>query len=278
MNDPAPLVSVCIPVFNCEQYLGFAIESVLQQTLPDFELVVIDNHSTDATLPIARSYGDPRVRVVENEENLGAEANWNKALAAARGRFIKILCADDLLYPSCLERQAGVLSEPENASVALVNCRRDVIDGNGRVLMQRGLSNFHGRMAGLELIRKSIRAGTNLVGEPAAVMLRRDLLDGSRRFDGANPYVIDFDFWCRLLLDRDVYVIGDALAAFRVSSGSWSVEVGRKQGRDFCRFINKIAAQPAYRLTPLDKGLGMSRAVINGFLRQIFYRVALRRR
>ncbi len=278
MNNPAPLVSVCIPVFNCEQYLRFAIESVLQQTLHDFELVVIDNHSTDATLQVAWSYGDPRVRVIENDENLGAEANWNKALGVARGRLIKILCADDLLYPSCLEKQAGVLSDPRNAGVALVTCRRDVIDGNGRVLMQRGLSNYHGRMAGLELIRKSIRAGTNLVGEPAAVMLRRDLLDGSSRFDGANPYVIDLDFWCRLLLDGDLYAIGNTLAAFRVSSGSWSVEVGRNQSRDFCRFINKIAAQPAYRLTPVDKGLGKTRAVINGILRQIFYRVALRQR
>ena len=84
-----PLVSVCIPVYNGEKYIGETIESVLKQTFKDFELVVCNNCSTDHTLDVVSKYQDPRIRVVTNEQNVGMVGNWNVCLKEARAKNIK---------------------------------------------------------------------------------------------------------------------------------------------------------------------------------------------
>jgi Glycosyltransferases involved in cell wall biogenesis len=78
-----PLVSVCVPAYNNSRTIDAVIRSVLGQTLGDFELVVVDDRSSDGTAAIVRSHSDPRIRLVENERNLGHEGNWNKALKEA---------------------------------------------------------------------------------------------------------------------------------------------------------------------------------------------------
>ncbi|HQI19850.1 MAG TPA: glycosyltransferase family 2 protein, partial [Leptospiraceae bacterium] len=75
----SPEISVCIPVYNTEPFIAEAIESALNQTFKDFELIILDNRSTDNTLKIVRKFKDKRIRVVAHEKNLGAEANWNAA-------------------------------------------------------------------------------------------------------------------------------------------------------------------------------------------------------
>jgi glycosyltransferase involved in cell wall biosynthesis len=114
------LVSVLLTAYNRERYVASAIESVLAQGFTDFELVVVDDASTDATVPVARRYeDDPRVRVVVNEGNLGQFGNRNRAAALARGEFIKYHDSDDLMYPHCLGTMVGVLAAEPMASFAL---------------------------------------------------------------------------------------------------------------------------------------------------------------
>ena len=137
-EGPQPLVSVCIPVYNCERYIGEAIESVLNQTLQDFELIVCDNCSTDNTLKVVEGYRDPRIRVFRNERNLGQSANFNKSLSLSRGKYIKLLCSDDIFYPDCLKAQAEVLEDPRNASVVMVFCSRDIMRSDGKRIMTWG--------------------------------------------------------------------------------------------------------------------------------------------
>jgi glycosyltransferase involved in cell wall biosynthesis len=99
-----PLVSVLMTAYNREKYIAAAIESVLAQTFKDFELIIVDDCSKDRTLEIARRYStNPRVRVYVNEKNLGDYPNRNRAAELARGRYLKYLDADDLMYPHCLE-------------------------------------------------------------------------------------------------------------------------------------------------------------------------------
>jgi glycosyltransferase involved in cell wall biosynthesis len=110
-----PLVSVLLTTYNRESYLAPAIESILGQTYRDFELVIVDDCSTDRTLDIARAYerGDSRVRVVVNERNLGQFANRNRAAGLARGSLLKYHDSDDLMYPHCLSVMVPMLlSEP----------------------------------------------------------------------------------------------------------------------------------------------------------------------
>lgn len=104
MTNDSPLVSVFIPTYRGEATIGAAIESVLTQTLSDFELVVIDDGSPDSTQAIVAQYHDPRLRYVRNECNLGPQGNWNCCLAEARGKYFKLLPHDDLLYLECLAR------------------------------------------------------------------------------------------------------------------------------------------------------------------------------
>ena len=104
-----PLVSVCIPAYNSARYIRTTMESGLGQKYENIELVVVDDCSKDDTVEIVRSVRDPRVRLVRNEKNLGMTGNWNKCLAEARGEYIKLICADDVLYEDSIEKELGAL-------------------------------------------------------------------------------------------------------------------------------------------------------------------------
>ena len=113
-----PLVSVLMTSFNRERYIADAIESVLAQTFTDFELVVVDDASSDRSVEIARAYErrDPRVRVVVNARNLGDYPNRNHAATLARGRLLKYHDSDDIMYGHCLDVMVSMLlSEPDAA-------------------------------------------------------------------------------------------------------------------------------------------------------------------
>lgn len=270
-----PRISVCIPVYNCEKYIGLTVESVLAQTLQDFELLILDNCSTDGTLQIIRRYDDSRIRVIENKTNIGMEGNWNKALSEAGGEYIKILCADDLLYPTCLQRQLAVYEDAANSGVALVCCGRDIINEHNNKLLRRNFKGHQGRMPGKQAITQTIRAGTNLIGEPTAVLIRADVLTKAGGFDADIPYLIDLDFWCRILLAGDLYIIPDSLCAFRVSYVSLSVTIGHSQSLEFRKFIASLGGSSTCQLNSIDRGLGMVYAFINSMLRQLFYKLLL---
>lgn len=113
-----PQVSVLLTAFNREHYIAPSIESVLAQTFRDFELVIVDDCSTDGTLGVAREYErrDPRVRVVANERNLGDYGNRRKSATLARAELLKYHDSDDLMYPHCLAAMVPMLlSEPRAA-------------------------------------------------------------------------------------------------------------------------------------------------------------------
>ena len=277
-TEPAPKISVCIPVYNCEKYIAAAIDSVLSQTFHDYELIILDNCSTDGTLGVIRRYSDKRIRVIVNETNMGAAGNWNKALDEARGEYIKILCADDLLYPECLELQLALLEAPENRDAVMACCGRDVIVDSGSRVMTRRFSGARGKIAGGDAIRRNVRAGTNLIGEPTAVLFRAGAVPLAGSFRADMRYVIDLDFWCRLLLHGDLCVVHRTLCVFRVSSDSWSCQVGNSQNTDFSWLAGELRRDMRFGVTGTDEVLGKSRALLNKHLRRLFYLLVLRRK
>jgi len=264
------LVSVCIPTYQGAAFLRQAIDSVLGQSLQDFELLVIDDASTDGTDALLRQYSDPRLRYLRNPRNLGPEGNWNRCLDEAQGDYIKLLPQDDVLAPDCLARQAAILQSDQDSQLALVFSARSVIDSNDRVLLRRSLRSTDGRLDAQRLRRQCLRRGTNLVGEPGAVMFRRSLSRRVGPFNGEIGYVIDLDYWFRLLAHGDAYFMAAPLASFRVSSGSWSVAIGQRQGREFRRFLHKAGAQG------IDLAAGTVMAGVNNLLRMLFYRFSLK--
>lgn len=130
-----PLVTVGLPVRNGERFLDEALASILTQDLDDLELVVADNGSTDATPTIARDAArrDDRVRLLPSPRDRGAAWNYNRVVAAARGRFFKWASHDDLLRPGNLSACVAELQR-WGSEVVLAYPRTELVDGDGRVL------------------------------------------------------------------------------------------------------------------------------------------------
>jgi len=108
-SSPAALVSVLMPAFNAGQYLGESVQSILDQTYPHFELLILDDGSSDDTYAIAKSFGDARIRVLRHEHNQGLVITRNDLVKAAKGKYIAFLDADDIALPDRLKAQVALL-------------------------------------------------------------------------------------------------------------------------------------------------------------------------
>jgi len=130
---PRPRVSLGLPVYNGERYVGAALDSVLAQDFSDFELVISDNASTDATGQICQAYAtrDPRIRYSRNPRNIGLSPNFRRVFELSRAPYFKWVVHDDLLAPSYLRRCVELL-DTAGPEVALVYPRTLLIDGEGR--------------------------------------------------------------------------------------------------------------------------------------------------
>lgn len=275
---PEPLVSVCIAVFNCERYIGRAIRSALNQTLEDFEVLVVDNASTDNTVGVVESIGNPRIRLVRNQTNIGPCLNWNRSIEDARGTFIKMLGADDILYPTCLERQIAAFRGPRGDSTALACFPRDIIDSSGRVRLRAhgwrvGLPR---RVPGREAIRIMARRGRNMIGEPLTTFFRRrdavDLGCFSPDIEQRLPFCLDWDLWCRLLQRGDLYICRDVLGAFRVNEGSNSLNLVDQFARNDREFVADLRRNGYAEISAWDCWLGAMHARKDALLRRAFYK------
>lgn len=275
MDKNLPLVSVCIPAYRGAAHLGETIKSVLAQDLCDFELVIIDDNSPDETDQVVASYDDPRLRYFKNSKNLGPEGNWNRCIEEARGCYFKLLPQDDQLFPDTLRRQVEVLEADRDERIALVFGARDVVDATGRRLTRRGCPGCgEGPVDAKTLVRRCIRFGTNLIGEPGGVMMRRSLLHQVGSYDGSIGYLIDLDYWIRVLKYGDAYYLNRSVSTFRISSGSWSVAIGGKQSEAFRRFITMVSRSPEWRIGFFDQLSGRVMARLNNLLRLVVYRLA----
>jgi glycosyltransferase involved in cell wall biosynthesis len=279
LSSISPKVSVCIPSYRGAAFIAEAIYSVLSQSFENFELIVVDDGSTDGTCEVVEGITDPRLRLIRANDNIGAEGNWNRCLAEARGEYVKVLPQDDLLDSECLSRQVAVLDADVPRALAFVFCSRHIIDATGRkYFVRRYPASRSGKICSTKLVRDTIRSGANLVGEPGAVLFRRDFSTSVGRFDGSIPYVIDLDYWIRLLTHGDAYYLDAPFAYFRVSNASWSVAIGSGQIRQFIAFIDRVIKLDLYAITLIDRLLGEVRSRLNSVLRLIFYRIVLRAR
>lgn len=273
-----PNVTVAMPVYNGEPHLADAISSVLAQSYVDFELLICDDASSDRSSTIAASFQDGRIRLLRNGRNLGFGGNWNRCLSEARGRYVKILPQDDLLHPDCLMKQVAALDRDAAEAIALVYCARTIIGPSGRAHLTRGGGGRRPLSTAAEMARRTARSGTNPIGEPGAVLFRHAAAKAAGPFDGTRPFVIDIDYWLRLLAFGDALHMPEALSSFRLSDGSHSVRMARLQAGEFRAFLGELGAGGRYGLGPWELRRGAFAAVLNGFGRALFYRLALKER
>jgi glycosyltransferase involved in cell wall biosynthesis len=267
-----PRVSVVVPAYNSVAFIDATMRSILAQTFTDFEVVVSDHSSTDGTWEALQQFAaDPRVRLSRLASGGGAPANWNAVTHLATGEFLKLVCGDDLLYPECLGEQVTALAA--HPSAALAASPRDVIDAAGEVVLRnRGLAGLRGEVGGAEAIRRTVLAGTNIFGEPAAVLFKRDALVDAGGWDARFPYLIDESTYCAVLLRGNLVAVPRSLAAFRVSESQWSVRLVRAQADQAIGFSREFAAAHPGLLGRRDLLVGTVRARANAVARRAVYR------
>ncbi|RJS94687.1 glycosyltransferase [Salinisphaera sp. Q1T1-3] len=204
-----PLVSVLMTVYNAGDFLEPAIESVLGQTWTYLELVIVDDGSTDGSLERIRHAGwrDARVRVIENEHNLGQPASRNKGIQALRGDFLAFMDADDLSHPERLSRQVAFLEA--HSQIDLVGTCWSPIDVDGQLLprktRQRQRFTSH-QIAARLLFYCPIHHPTMMIRARVA----KDL-----HYDTAFPVAQDHDLWVRLMPNYRFAVLPECLFYYR---------------------------------------------------------------
>jgi glycosyltransferase involved in cell wall biosynthesis len=236
-TDAAPKVSVIVPNYNHARFLRQRIASILAQTYQDFELILLDDCSTDKSGKILQEYvSDPQVRVEFSEVNSGsAYKQWNKGVRLARGKYIWIAESDDYADARLLERLVPVLEG--ELEVAFVYCRSWRVDENDR---RDGFGDYYLADLGLERWSRDYRANgqdecrnyfvhRNIVGNASAVLFRRAVYERVGGADESLRMCGDWKVWASMALTGRVAYLGEPLNFFRAHGESiWGR--GRKQG------------------------------------------------
>jgi glycosyltransferase involved in cell wall biosynthesis len=269
-----PQITVAMPVYNGEGYVHLAIQSVLDQTYSDFELLIVDNCSTDGTLEVVKAFSDPRIRLHVNSTNLGMVGNWNKAIELATGKYIKFLSHDDLLDPTCLEEQIAGFLQHKQENLGIVTCKKRVINQNGKNVMPGfGLRGQSRIVSGSVAIRKSIRSGRNIIGEPSVVLIKTSVLKASGLFESPE-FTPDIKMWFKILQKHDLYFIDKTLASYRISEQSTSSSVSKSQGAQFVELIHEIMKTDSTIIGNLNAKIGVIRSHLNSQLRRFITRIS----
>ena len=212
-----PKVSICIPTYNCETYIADAIKSALNQTYTNFELIVIDNHSTDGTEQIVRAIADSRLRYFQNETNIGMVRNWNRCIQLAKSEYIVVLSADDQLLPSMVQKSVSVLEKNRNVGLVFSSCYH--IDKKGEIIKKLQPYKNNEVFDGTAFLEHHILG--NFVYTPT-VMVRKSCYEKLGGFDVALRHVFDWEMWLRIEMIYDVAYISEPLALYRVHDKSGS--------------------------------------------------------
>lgn len=209
-----PQVTVVLPVYNGARYIKEALDSVFAQTFRDFEVICIDNGSTDETRSILEGYGE-RVRVLRRE-NRGPCGGRNEGVRKATAQYIAFLDHDDYWYPRKLEQQVAVLSaEPD---VVLVLCNSDRMDAAGR-LLQVGATLAERATMGDSPLGRLMEADQLL---SSAILVRRDAFERAGMYDEGLRGFEDFDLCARLKREGRFVFLEESGMCYRVHSASLS--------------------------------------------------------
>lgn len=247
-------LSIMIPTYNSANYLRDAITSVLAQDYSDYELIVVDNASSDNTSEVVAGFNDSRIKYFRNDKNLGSRGNINKCMELAAGEYLHHLCADDVLLPGVLKKQVDVLQR--NPRVGLVTCDMYVTDEN---LENRRRANFYpGSESGKRVIRACCMNFANWIGGPSNVMFRREASVGLR-YDERLLWVSDLNFFCDILENWDFCNIDEPGYLYRRHSGSDTETLSKLgiQKREELEFCKLRTGYNLYHLRYLKHKIGI---------------------
>ena len=212
-QESSPKVSIILPAYNGEALLNDAIQSVLSQTMDDFELIVLDDGSTDNTWELLQALSDPRIRVYHHD-NMGLPATLNRGISLARGEYVARLDHDDLMMPSRLEAQARYLDA--HPGIALLGTAAQIYVGD------KPTERYHRHPTSSEALRLRLLFDNPFVH--ASIMFRRDavIAIGGYCTEKSRLPPEDYELWSRVARVHDVANLEDVLTVYREVPGSLS--------------------------------------------------------
>ncbi len=243
------LVSICIPTFNGAKYIAEAMDSAIEQTYSNIEIIISDDKSNDNTLAIVESYRektDIPIYIYHHQPN-GIGANWNNSVKKANGEYIKFLFQDDILYSSCIEKMILVFCQ--NPKLGLVACKRDfIIEEKKSESINNWINKYGNLQSDFEKNepitfldntffknKNFLRPPLNKIGEPPVVMFKKSMLAKVTYFDEKLVQILDYIFYYKILKHYPIAIINKPLVAFRIH-------------KDQATSVNKNKSIPDYKM------------------------------
>ncbi|MBS0599355.1 MAG: glycosyltransferase [Proteobacteria bacterium] len=216
MESSTPLVSYCIPAYNHAQYVETCLKSILTQSYPNIEVIVIDDCSTDSTYEIVRSLDDQRVRAHRNPVNAGPAETVNRCIRMARGEFIAVSGSDDVhLRDKTAIQIEHLMGKPH---VGVVFSTPAFIGPRGEPLaygQYPELPVFPAFNADRVAMFQALLQRGNFLLAPSAI-IRRSVVERVGLFDPGLIQLQDYDYWLRIVLDHDLLVVDQPLVQYRM--------------------------------------------------------------
>jgi len=245
-----PIVSIIVPTYNRSNLVVRAIKSVLAQSFADFEVIVVDDASTDDTQQRIAELKDPRIKIIRHEKNKGAPAARNSGIKASQGEYIGFLDDDDEWLPDKLEKQLQLFETSGNEAGLIYSGFYFVSDRNNRILSNI-TPNKKGNLYS-DLLRR------NILGSPTP-LIKRYCFDKVGLFDETLPSCQDWDMWIRISKFYKFDFVSDALSKVYVHGKQISLDLNAKiEAREklIDKYLNDLARTPT-ALSYLLKRLGV---------------------
>ncbi|MCU0545546.1 MAG: glycosyltransferase [Oscillatoriaceae cyanobacterium Prado104] len=257
-----PLVSICIPTYNGEAFIAEAIQSAIDQTYPNIEIIVSDDGSADRTVAIAQSFLSQTTidfRTVLHR-NYGLSQNWNFCISQAKGEYIKFLFQDDFLAPDCIEKmvqlarqdpEIGMVFSPRGIAIAETESHPILRKASQAIKdLYKGWSNLKQIQHGQDLLAdaKCLNNPINKIGEPTTVLIAARVFQEIGLFDSELSQYVDLDMWWRILGNYKIGFVSEQLSALRIhpEQQTWKNFAVKENHKDIVRFYKKILNNPEY--------------------------------
>ena len=261
MSNEHPAISVCIPTRNQAVYLPDALRSLFVQTRTDFEIIVFDDASTDATAQLMSQCADDRLRYFRHARPVGVAENRNACLRVARGQYIAWLDSDDVYHPDMLARQAALLERFSN--VGLVHAAFEVIDAQGQLLPPWPVPFASDQIESTEDALRELVLSNYIT--TSTVVVRRECHERAGTFTSSiGPSSTDWDMWLRIAQVADVGYTHRLLARYRQHDQSISARTSRTGQRLRCdeRVIRHVFAAGKDRVAEAHELRRMAHAAL----------------
>jgi len=252
-NNTTPLVSICIPTYNGANFIKETLDTALNQTYTNIEIIITDDNSSDNTVDICKEYAknDARIKVFENSKNLGLVGNWCESIGKASSKWVKFLFQDDLFENNCIEKMITTALEHK---VDFVICNREYFFEKG--FDPKIKAKYSTKIPKTELIFESQKVYTpeetaktlapniffNCIGEPPTFLFNKEKYSRSDFPDGYFQ-LIDYIFILNKILEYNFVFISEKLVKFRIHSSSESMKNNTKDKNNKTIFYKYLHIQ-----------------------------------